>query len=142
MMGGMLAGHDQCAGEVIERDGKKVKLFYGMSSDTAMKKYVGGVAEYGVGGPHGGGAVPRRRGGDGARRAGRPALHLHVRGRRQAEGAEPPHHVHPRHAAGQPHVRLAWTWLITHDMRLIVFFLQEVNVWVHLLYSSCKILKS
>ncbi|KAG7268426.1 hypothetical protein CRUP_008976, partial [Coryphaenoides rupestris] len=38
MMGGMLAGHDQCAGEVIERDGKKVKLFYGMSSDTAMKR--------------------------------------------------------------------------------------------------------
>ncbi|TRY84360.1 hypothetical protein DNTS_025451 [Danionella cerebrum] len=46
MLGGMLAGHDQCAGEVIEKDGKKFKLFYGMSSDTAMKKYVGGVAEY------------------------------------------------------------------------------------------------
>lgn len=46
MMGGMLAGHDQCTGEVIEKNGKKYKLFYGMSSDTAMKKYVGGVAEY------------------------------------------------------------------------------------------------
>lgn len=46
MLGGMLAGHDQCAGEVIERNGRKVKLFYGMSSDTAMKKHVGGVAEY------------------------------------------------------------------------------------------------
>uniref|UniRef100_A0A671QWI9 GMP reductase n=2 Tax=Sinocyclocheilus anshuiensis TaxID=1608454 RepID=A0A671QWI9_9TELE len=46
MLGGMLAGHDQCAGELIEKDGKKFKLFYGMSSDTAMKKYVGGVAEY------------------------------------------------------------------------------------------------
>lgn len=46
MMGGMLAGHDQCSGEVIEKNGKKYKLFYGMSSDTAMKKYVGGVAEY------------------------------------------------------------------------------------------------
>lgn len=46
MLGGMLAGHDQCAGDVIEKDGKKFKLFYGMSSDTAMKKYVGGVAEY------------------------------------------------------------------------------------------------
>ncbi|TSK31489.1 GMP reductase 1 [Bagarius yarrelli] len=46
MLGGMLAGHDQCAGEVIEKDGKKFKMFYGMSSDTAMKKYVGGVAEY------------------------------------------------------------------------------------------------
>ncbi|XP_034401095.1 GMP reductase 1 [Cyclopterus lumpus] len=46
MMGGMLAGHDQCTGEVTEKNGKKYKLFYGMSSDTAMKKYVGGVAEY------------------------------------------------------------------------------------------------
>ncbi|XP_055768312.1 GMP reductase 1-like [Salvelinus fontinalis] len=46
MLGGMLAGHDQCAGEVIEKNGRKVKLFYGMSSDTAMKKHVGGVAEY------------------------------------------------------------------------------------------------
>jgi len=46
MMGGMLAGHDQSGGEVIERNGKKVKLFYGMSSATAMQKYAGGVAEY------------------------------------------------------------------------------------------------
>ncbi|XP_078395341.1 GMP reductase 1 isoform X1 [Cetorhinus maximus] len=46
MLGGMFAGHDQCAGEIIEKNGTKVKLFYGMSSDTAMKKHVGGVAEY------------------------------------------------------------------------------------------------
>ncbi|XP_030408333.1 GMP reductase 1 isoform X1 [Gopherus flavomarginatus] len=46
MLGGMFAGHDQCAGEVLEKNGKKVKLFYGMSSDTAMKKHIGGVAEY------------------------------------------------------------------------------------------------
>ncbi|MCL4136800.1 UNVERIFIED_CONTAM: hypothetical protein GTU68_017214 [Idotea baltica] len=46
MMGGMLAGHDQSGGEILEKDGKKFKLFYGMSSDTAMKKHVGGVAEY------------------------------------------------------------------------------------------------
>merc|ERR1719215_2559134 len=46
MLGGMLAGHDQSGGEVMERDGKKRKLFYGMSSATAMKKHVGGVAEY------------------------------------------------------------------------------------------------
>ncbi|EKX49239.1 GMPR guanosine monophosphate reductase, opisthokont-type, purine salvage [Guillardia theta CCMP2712] len=46
MLGGMLAGHDECAGELIEKNGKKRKLFYGMSSDTAMKKYAGGVAEY------------------------------------------------------------------------------------------------
>lgn len=40
MMGGMLAGHDQCNGEVIEKDGKKYKLFYGMSSDTDRKSVV------------------------------------------------------------------------------------------------------
>ncbi|NXU87437.1 GMPR1 reductase, partial [Xiphorhynchus elegans] len=46
MLGGMFAGHDQSAGEIMEKNGKKVKLFYGMSSDTAMKKHAGGVAEY------------------------------------------------------------------------------------------------
>lgn len=47
MMGGMLAGHDQSGGEVsIKEDGRKVKLFYGMSSATAMEKHKGGVAEY------------------------------------------------------------------------------------------------
>lgn len=33
-------------GEIIERDGKKFKLFYGMSSSVAMEKYSGKVAEY------------------------------------------------------------------------------------------------
>jgi GMP reductase len=46
MMGGMLAGHDQSGGETMEKDGKKYKLFYGMSSSTAMLKHTGGVAEY------------------------------------------------------------------------------------------------
>merc|ERR1712183_69670 len=47
MMGGMLAGHDQSGGEVKVKDnGVKVKLFYGMSSATAMEKHAGGVAEY------------------------------------------------------------------------------------------------
>jgi GMP reductase len=46
MLGGMLAGHDQSGGETIERNGKKFKLFYGMSSATAMDKHHGGVAEY------------------------------------------------------------------------------------------------
>lgn len=47
MLGGMLAGHDQSGGELRHKaDGTKVKLFYGMSSDTAMKKHAGGVAEY------------------------------------------------------------------------------------------------
>lgn len=46
MLGGMLAGHEESGGELIEKDGKKYKLFYGMSSETAMKKYAGGVADY------------------------------------------------------------------------------------------------
>ena len=46
MLGGMLAGHDQSGGEIIERGGSRFKLFYGMSSATAMEKHAGGVAEY------------------------------------------------------------------------------------------------
>ncbi len=46
MLGGMFAGHDQSGGEVIERDGKKYKSFYGMSSATAMKKHEGSVKNY------------------------------------------------------------------------------------------------
>lgn len=46
MLGGMLAGHDESGGELIEKNGKKHKLFYGMSSSTAMEKHSGGVAEY------------------------------------------------------------------------------------------------
>lgn len=46
MLGGMLAGHSESGGEEVEKNGKKYKLFYGMSSDTAMKKHAGGVAEY------------------------------------------------------------------------------------------------
>lgn len=46
MLGGMFAGHDESGGELIERQGKRYKLFYGMSSETAMQKHAGGVAEY------------------------------------------------------------------------------------------------
>lgn len=65
MLGGMLAGHDQSGGDLISewhetsqiiRDNgvalenlhveRKFKEFYGMSSDTAMNKHNGGVAEY------------------------------------------------------------------------------------------------
>lgn len=42
MLGGMLAGHDEGGGEV--KDG--TVTFYGMSSDTAMNKHHGGVADY------------------------------------------------------------------------------------------------
>merc|ERR1719284_2160744 len=42
----MFAGHDESGGTLVERDGGFYKLFYGMSSATAMKKHAGGVAEY------------------------------------------------------------------------------------------------
>lgn len=41
MAGGMFAGHNQCEGEIIEKNGKKFKLFYGMSSRTAMEMHAG-----------------------------------------------------------------------------------------------------
>jgi GMP reductase len=62
MLGGMLAGHDEGGGEIITEtyntnrvdlignnfitETKKFIRFYGMSSDTAMEKHHGGVAEY------------------------------------------------------------------------------------------------
>jgi GMP reductase len=42
MLGGMLAGHDEGGGHI--EDGHVT--FYGMSSDTAMNKHSGGIAEY------------------------------------------------------------------------------------------------
>ena len=66
MLGGMLAGHDEGGGEIISKcfkadeielsaDGDRLRpvhkhkqyvQFYGMSSDTAMTKHSGGVADY------------------------------------------------------------------------------------------------
>ncbi|PTY39050.1 GMP reductase [Saccharospirillum sp. MSK14-1] len=46
MLGGMLAGHDESGGEPIEIGGRQYRQFYGMSSETAMGKYQGGVANY------------------------------------------------------------------------------------------------
>jgi GMP reductase len=47
MLGGMLAGHEECAGECVTDDsGASYKVFYGMSSATAMDKHSGGVATY------------------------------------------------------------------------------------------------
>lgn len=61
MLGGMFAGHDEGGGEVITKiydmpytfkdrkpvvETKSFVQFYGMSSDTAMNKHHGGVAEY------------------------------------------------------------------------------------------------
>ena len=50
MSGSMFAGHNESGGETIEIEencNKKIyKIFYGMSSSTAMNKYSGGVAKY------------------------------------------------------------------------------------------------
>ena len=62
MLGGMLAGHDEGGGEIIHKsillnelsnetekqyvDTVEYVKFYGMSSDTAMNKHHGGIAEY------------------------------------------------------------------------------------------------
>ncbi len=47
MLGGMLAGHDEGGGTIISENGDHPRvIFYGMSSDTAMEKHHGGVANY------------------------------------------------------------------------------------------------
>lgn len=50
MLGGMLAGHAECGGDILYEDAEKQRpktmVFYGMSSETAMNKYHGGVADY------------------------------------------------------------------------------------------------
>ncbi len=46
MLGGMLAGHDECGSDIVEVDGERKMRFYGMSSREAMNKYSGGVADY------------------------------------------------------------------------------------------------
>jgi len=46
MSGSMFAGHFESGGELIQEQDKLYKIFYGMSSDTAMTKYNGGIAKY------------------------------------------------------------------------------------------------
>jgi len=46
MLGGMLAGHEESGGEVVDVGGDRFMKFYGMSSESAMAKHSGGVAKY------------------------------------------------------------------------------------------------
>lgn len=46
MLGSILAGHEESAGEKIIENNKVYKIFYGMSSKTAMDKHHGGVATH------------------------------------------------------------------------------------------------
>lgn len=41
MIGSMFAGYEESGGEVVERDGKKYKTHFGMSSSAAMRKFYG-----------------------------------------------------------------------------------------------------
>jgi GMP reductase len=46
MCGGVFSGHDENPGELIEDGGQAYKLFYGMSSEHAMKKHYGAMEKY------------------------------------------------------------------------------------------------
>lgn len=48
MLGGFLAGHDECCGEFVygPNGEKKSMVFYGMSSNVAMEKHYGSKAKY------------------------------------------------------------------------------------------------
>ena len=46
MLGGMLAGHDESGGELIEDSGGSYKSFYGMSSAKAMEAHYGEIADH------------------------------------------------------------------------------------------------
>ncbi|MGX9416377.1 GMP reductase [Vibrio sp. RC27] len=46
MLGGMLAGHNESGGELVNKNNETFVKFYGMSSQSAMDKHSGGVAQY------------------------------------------------------------------------------------------------
>ena len=46
MLGGVFSGHDENPGNIVEENGHKYKLFYGMSSSYAMNKYFGKMEDY------------------------------------------------------------------------------------------------
>jgi GMP reductase len=46
MIGGVFAGHNENPGDIIEENGRLVKMFYGMSSKHAMEKYFGKMENY------------------------------------------------------------------------------------------------
>lgn len=46
MIGSLLAGTDECDGEIIQKNGVDHKVFFGMSSNSAMNKFNQGKADY------------------------------------------------------------------------------------------------
>jgi len=46
MAGSIFSGHDENPGEIVEENGNKYKMFYGMSSQHAMEKHFGKMDSY------------------------------------------------------------------------------------------------
>ena len=46
MLGGMLAGHDEGKGNIVEKNGEKFIQFYGSSSEVANERHYGGLNGY------------------------------------------------------------------------------------------------
>lgn len=46
MLGGMLAGHNESGGKIVEHDGRRMMEFYGMSSEKANEEFSGGLKDY------------------------------------------------------------------------------------------------
>ena len=46
MLGGMFAGHEEGGGKKVKKNGSQFIEFYGSSSDTALDKHYGGLADY------------------------------------------------------------------------------------------------
>lgn len=46
MLGGMLAGHEECSGDLVKKGERSYKRFYGMSSAEAMRRHRGRVDDY------------------------------------------------------------------------------------------------
>lgn len=46
MCGSIFAGHEESGGDTVVENGEMFKMFYGMSSTTAMEKHYDGVADY------------------------------------------------------------------------------------------------
>jgi guanosine monophosphate reductase len=105
MLGGMFAGHDESAGDIVDQGGTRFMRFYGMSSRMAMDKYAAASRNT---------ARPRARKcscptavrwRDRAGDPGRRALGVHLCRRAPAARAVQAHDVRARHAAAERSVR-------------------------------------
>ena len=106
MLGGMFAGHDECAGDVVERDGREVPALLRdeqQASDGEIRRRRREIPRRrGQGSAR---AAPRRRRGHGTGDPGWRALGVHLRRRAPAARAVEADHVRARLAAGKRSVR-------------------------------------